>query len=152
MLRRARAIGLSLYVALTGGCYRWEVIRPTELPKLNGSSQTLVGTSGHTYAALATIAHVERPDGTMAEIKGRFDARVTVAGQTQEFEHPVDAALEGGDLKVRSSSRPPAAIPLQRIERLEVSQYDNTKTILFITGMSLVLFLGFTTVALVAID
>jgi hypothetical protein len=112
------------------------VIKPTELPKLNGSSS--VGTiSAGRHVVIASVAQVERPDGTMAEIKGQFDARITVAGNTSEYEHPVDSAIEGTDLKVRAGNRALTAIPLERIERLEVSQYDGLKTMLLWTGIGL---------------
>jgi hypothetical protein len=86
----------------------------------------------------------------MAEIKGRFDARVTADGRTQEFEHPVQSELEGADLKLRSANRAPAAIPLERIQRLEVSQYQPVQTTFAIMGLTLVAS-GLLVVALLAV-
>jgi hypothetical protein len=110
---------------LSSGCYDWELIKPTELPKLNGSFSTPIGRAGNATVVAVRVADVEREDGTLTQIKGNFDLKVTRENDdVVEFEHPVLAEIDGDDLVVRGGNRAKTHIPLVEIKHSEVSQLD----------------------------
>jgi hypothetical protein len=110
---------------VSSGCYDWELIKPAEIPKLNGSFSTPVGQAGNTTVVAVRVADVEREDGTLAQIKGKFDLKVTREnGDELEFEHPVQAETDGDDLIIRGGNRAKTRIPLYEIKHAEVSQLD----------------------------
>jgi hypothetical protein len=110
---------------LSSGCYDWELIKPTELPKLNGSFSTPIGHAGNTTVVAVRVADVEREDGTLTQIKGNFDLKVTRENDdVVEFEHPVLAEIDDDDLVVRGGNRAKTHIPLTEIKHAEVSQLN----------------------------
>jgi hypothetical protein len=114
---------------LSSGCYQWELIKPTELPKLNGSFATPVGHVGNANVVAFRVADVEREDGTLVQIKGNFDLKVTRENDEEvEFDHPVAAQIDGDDLVVRGGNRSKTNIPLTEIKHAEVSQFDSGAT------------------------
>ena len=114
------------------GCYSWERIKPSQLPKLNGAYSRVTGTTYTPSGSIAnveqTVAHVERPDGTLMEIKGNFDARVSVRSEEFLFEHPVNATTEDKVLVVTGGNRPATSFELSTVRRVEVSQFDLAAT------------------------
>ncbi len=129
-------------VFLCSGCYSWTAIQPTELPQLNGGHIRQIGTTytGDSVAAVyeVSVAHVLAPDGRTVEAKGEFDARLEgLAGQHLEFAHPVISELEDGTLVVQGANRGRTTIPLNEVERVEVSQFDSGLTTLFSMAMIL---------------
>ena len=121
---------LLLVSLLFSGCYSWSAIKPTELPKLNGASNSLNNTSGGTVRII-TVAHLEAPDGRLVQIKGESDARISTGGALPiSFTHPVRASVEGQDLIVQSANNPRTQIPLAQVKSVEVSQYDTVKSTL----------------------
>jgi hypothetical protein len=123
---------------LSSGCYSWAAIKPTELPKLNGSSTTSTAGGGHTLV-LQTVAQVEAPDGRIVEVKGESDARVTTVKPPQvlSFEHPVVANLTDDSLIVQAGNVGKTTIPLSRIESVEISQLERGQTALAATVVGL---------------
>jgi len=107
------AVSMSLAVLTTmAGCHSWVPIRPTELPKLNGTS-----------------AQVQQPDGTPVDVVEPFDASVTMRSLLPlQFNHPVRSTVEGKDLVVQGANRGRTAFPLQEVTSVEVSQPDPVKT------------------------
>jgi hypothetical protein len=123
---RGRGIAVAVVCSmLSSGCYDWELIKPTEIPKLNGSFATPVGRTGDTTVVAVRVANVEREDGTLAQIKGNFDLKVVREnGDEVEFEHPVAAEMDGDDLVIRGGNRARTHIPMYEIKHAEVSQLD----------------------------
>jgi hypothetical protein len=130
-------MGIAIAMSLTG-CYSWVDIKPSEAPKLNGSYSRVTGSvstpSGTVTTVERTVAHVETPDGTLTEITGDFDARLTTNRGTFTFEHPVNAEMEEDELWMRSSNRPPTRFALREVQSVEVSQYDPTASVLIGTA------------------
>ena len=121
-----KLVGLLLASALTAGCYTWEPIKPTELPKLSGAAVatgTVASGTNRGQVIAVSVAHVEAPDGRLVEIKGEFDARVELTnGQTVTFTHPVRAQVDGFHLTVQGGNRPPTSFPLNQVRVVTVSQ------------------------------
>jgi hypothetical protein len=110
---------------LSSGCYDWEFVKPTELPKLNGSFATPVGHEGNTTVVAVRVADVEREDGTLAQIKGKFDLKVVGQDDSEvEFVHPVAAQIDGDELVLRGGNRSKTRIPLDDIKHAEISQLN----------------------------
>jgi hypothetical protein len=144
LLRLVSVVLLGVFSLTASGCYKWVDIKPAELPKLNGSYARVTGSvptpSGVVTTVESTVAHVERPDGTLVEIKGRYDAEVTTSsGAPMRFEHPVNSTLEGDQLAVQASNRTTTAFKLQDVKSVQVSQYDATATTLAAVGASAVI-------------
>lgn len=113
---------------LLGGCYSWTAIKPTELPKLNGASTSTTQSMGR-QITLITVAQVEAPDGHLVEIQGESDTRMKTTGRPPvTFKHPVLASVEEQDLTIRSSNYGKFTIPLNKVETVEVSQFERGKT------------------------
>ena len=70
---------LLILTMLSGGCYSWTAIKPTELPKLNGAQTTTSHQMGR-QVILISAAQVETPDGRLVEIQGESDAKIQVPG------------------------------------------------------------------------
>jgi hypothetical protein len=143
LLRVVSMVLLSVFSLTASGCYKWVDIKPAELPKLNGSYARVTGSvptpSGVVTTVESTVAHVEKPDGTLVEIKGRYDAEVTTSnGLPMRFEHPVNSTLEGDQLAVQAANRPSTTFKLQDVRGVQVSQYDTTATTLAAVGASVV--------------
>jgi hypothetical protein len=122
-LLRCTLVALASLVMLS--CYHRTEIKPTELPELSDSFAAPVG--GGTGVVAVSVAHVEKPDGTLAEIRGEFDVLVRLdSGAELEFTHPVRARLTSSAmvLAVAGGNRPERRIPLERIASVEVSQFD----------------------------
>lgn len=129
---RCTSVLLAL-ILLLGGCYSWTAIKPTELPKLNGASTTTTHTMGR-QVTLISVAQVEAPDGRLVEIQGESDTRMKGTGQPPiTFKHPVLASVDDESLTVRSSNYRKFTIPLNKIESVEVSQFERSKTMAAIT-------------------
>jgi hypothetical protein len=123
---RSRGIAVGLVLAmLSSGCYDFELIKPTELPKLNGSFSTSLGRAGNATVVAVRVVDVEREDGTLAQIKGNFDLKVVrTDGREVEFEHPVRVEEDGDDFVVRGGNRGATRISLVDIQHAEVSQLN----------------------------
>jgi len=122
-------------LATNAGCLRWVDIKPTELPKLNGSYARNVGAvptpAGTQMVVERTVAHVERPDGTLVEISGRFHADVTTASAgSLRFEHPVSSVLQNDVLLIQGGNRAQTPIPLGDISAVQVSRPSPGRTTL----------------------
>ena len=129
---------LLILTTLSGGCYTWTAIKPTELPKLNGAPTATTQKTGR-QVELVSVAQVETPDGRLAEIQGKSDARIQLTGSTPMlFEHPILASIENEELTIRSGNRAKTSIPLGNIQHLEVSQLNRNQTALAGTVFGLV--------------
>ena len=115
-----RLLCLTLAVTIaTSGCYSWVDVKPTELPKLNNAG----GVSSGFMGEVQEVHKVEQPDGKIAEIRGRYDVRLTGNNGTElDFDHPVVATLAGNDLTLQAENRAPTRLPLTDIRSAEVSQ------------------------------
>ena len=120
------------------GCHTWVAIKPSELPRLNGSTEQVVSRSANSRVVAITTTPVERPDGRLVEIRGNYDVRIESGGRSQEVGSPVLAELEGDHLIVRGSNMPRSRIPLSNIDNLEVSQFQRARTVLLTTGIAMV--------------
>jgi hypothetical protein len=119
---------LLILTMLSGGCYSWTAIKPTELPKLNGAQTTTSHQMGR-QVILISAAQVETPDGRLVEIRGESDAKIQVPGAVPLlFEHPIISSVENASLTVKSANRAMTTIPLDRIQRVEVSQFERGQT------------------------
>jgi hypothetical protein len=124
------------------GCYKWVEIKPTEVVKLNGSYRRDLGSvstpSGTVTTTEVTVAHVERPDGTLVELKGDFDADITEGGSTSRFEHPVNSRIQGPFLVVASGNRAATPYIVKDIRKVEIKQYDSTTSniVLVVGGLA----------------
>lgn len=125
------------------GCYSWVPIKATELPKLNGASTIPVASmsltpppspgvtpAGAMVITKDSVAHVERPDGSLVEIKGQFDAQIDTPSGSTLFEYPVRSAVQDSSLLVQGANRAPTTIPLQQVTRVQVSQLNTEQTLL----------------------
>lgn len=120
------------------GCYDWVAIHPADLPRLNESRETPLGSSlgidrrGRLVAmdlSTATQTNVRRPDGRTVEIEGDLDARVrTSSGEQREFDAPVVAEVVDGRLGIMSANAAPIVLDMEDIAVLEVSQRNGLKT------------------------
>lgn len=123
------------------GCYKYVDIKPTELVKLNGSYSRAVGSTqtpaGSVTIVESTVAHVERPDGRLVELKGDFDAVVRTRSDHFKFVHPVNARLDGKFLVVASGNHAATPLVLSEVERVGISQYDGVMTVLVAVGAGL---------------
>lgn len=136
--------GMIAFVTLAvaaSGCTKWETVKPTELPKLNGSTSVHVGSrmvgEQRTDVIAVSVAHVEKPDGTLVKIEGEFDARVTESsGEAAHFRYPVLSSVSDADLTVQGSNRGKTDFELDQVERVEVSQPDQTATFFATLGIS----------------
>ncbi len=142
------------------GCHDWVAIRPTELPRLNGSTAVQVGTTtqygpnGTTSTApvmAVSQTAVEGPDGRMVQINGSFDARVVSGGEERTFDGPVvsELQLEGRQLNIRSANYAPVDIPISAVDSVEVSQFNAVKTSLLSGGLGII---GGTLIAIVLLS
>jgi hypothetical protein len=133
--KRLRLRGLPLvlraFIALASvaalGCYHRTAINPTELPELSDSYATPIS-ADRTLTAVS-VAHVEKPDGTVVEIRGEFDVVVRLeAGSELEFTRPVRARLDPSEtvLVISGSKEPEQRIGLDRIASVEVLQFNET--------------------------
>ncbi len=131
------AAGLS-FLYVFGGCYSAEQIKPAELPKLNGGFSEPIARTGNTTVVAVSVARVERPDGTLTEVRGRPDVELTLrSGETLTFGAPVLSEAEDDALVLRSENRAKTRVLFSNIEKAEVTQYDGTKTVLLMTGFAL---------------
>jgi hypothetical protein len=113
---------------LSGGCYSWTAIKPTELPKLNGAQTTRSNQMGR-QVVLISAAQVEAPDGRLVEIQGETDAKVHLPGSPPLlFQHPIISSVETEGLTIKSANRAKTTIPLDRIQAVEVSQFERGQT------------------------
>ena len=124
---KAGIAGCPMLVAVVGtaGCLRWVEIKPTELPKLNGSYARTTGAvptpTGPTMIVERTVAHIERPDGTLVEISGRFHADVSTSAGSLRFEHPVNSELQNDVLVIQGGNRAQTPIPLPAGDRIQLT-------------------------------
>ncbi len=119
------------------GCFRVDAIKPTELPKLNGSNVRNLGQTGNVQLIGITVTPVERIDGRTVEIKGNYDASIVRNdGRTLSFEHPVLSEIVNNTLTVKGSNRGVASWPLADVSRVDVQTYDATKTILVVVAIN----------------
>lgn len=142
-------ISIALIVSILSqvGCYDWEIVRPAEISRLS----TSVGTQGE-QADNNPIesVDVERPDGSLVHITSDRDIRITVRGGTvYHFTSPIAAVRKGDVLVLRGGNRGETRIPIGDIEKAEVSQYSDGKTMLTCLGVSALL-VGLIAVVVVA--
>jgi hypothetical protein len=129
---------LLILTMLTGGCYSWTTIKPTELPKLNGASTTSSRNMGR-QVVLISVAQVEAPDGRLVEIQGESDAKVYLPGaQPMLFEHPIISSVDGDNLTIKSAKRSKTTLALDKIQRVDVSQFERGQTTVAVSVLSLV--------------
>jgi hypothetical protein len=137
-MRAQRRCSVGSIVALlawtASGCYSHTTVKPEQLPRLNDSFA--VGTGSNIVAV--RVATVERPNGTLTEVAGKFDLAIRLRnGKELEFDHPVRAAVSGGNLTLQGANRGPTVLALAEISRAEVVQLDSVGTALEIIGISL---------------
>ena len=129
-MRRLAALGFVLLSAVVSGCYTHTPIKPTELPKLNGSGVVGLGQSGNTSVYAVSVAHVEAPDGHLEEISGRFDAVVTDGHRgTVSFDHPVESSVTGNTLTVRGGNRGQTQFDLGDVRDVTIKQRNPAEVI-----------------------
>lgn len=127
----------------SSGCIVHEVIKPTELPKVNNSYSKNIGSTVGPNGAVTpivekSVVHLERPDGTMVEIKGETDALVTLRNGTQvEIEHPVAARTNAVSLFVKGGNIAEQEFEMREIDKVEVSQISMGRTMALTTVISL---------------
>ncbi|AWV90420.1 hypothetical protein [Bradymonas sediminis] len=132
------AVGLS-----ATGCYTYEAVKPTELPKLNGSYEKTVGSTYNpnntsTPIVERSVVHLERVDGRMVEISGPMDARVTrKSGEAIVIEHPIVARTNAVSLFVKGGNIAEQEFLLQDIEKVEVEKLQGTRTGLAVLMLTL---------------
>jgi hypothetical protein len=126
-------VGSFIFLGLSG-CYSWKEIKPAELPKLNGgavAAGVVASGTNRGQVVAVSVGQAEAPDGTLVEIKGEFDARVTEAGMAPlVFQHPVRSEADDMILTVQGSNRARKDFPVEDVQKVEVSQYDHTQTML----------------------
>lgn len=115
---------------LAAGCHTTHAIRPSELPKLNGSH---AGETGHRRGRVVEVEQPSRrvlvtPDGRTVEVEGEVDATVIlVDGRRFDFEHPVLAEIAGDKLTVRGSNQA-FQFDQANISGAEVAEFNSRKT------------------------
>lgn len=134
-----RAVLSSLCLIMsTTGCYSWTEVKPTELPKLNGggvSTGRVVSGQQRGEIVAVSVSHLERPDGTLLEVNGEPDIRITNRSGTElEFDHPTEASVADGALMLRGENRANTKLMLSDIASAEVSEYDGVMTMLLYLG------------------
>lgn len=129
-----KALVLVLASAVVFGCYSNTPIKPTELPKLNGSTVVGLGQQGNTAVYGVTVAHVEAPDGHLEEVAGSFDLVVTDRRRGEvDFDHPVHSEIEGDSLSIQGGNRARTVFNLHDVTQADVVQPNNTGTLLWCT-------------------
>jgi hypothetical protein len=134
---------------LASGCYSTYRVKPSELPKINGSSTTQTGGGyvsstnahgGRTTMAVATsertVRHLLAPDESVVEVKGEVTADVGWRGQRYHLEHPLVANIEDGILELHGGNGLLRA-PVSEIEYAEVESYNVARTYELIGGLGL---------------
>ena len=133
------ALAMSVCVAMLNlGCTNWVAIRPSELPRLNGSTAVRAGTT-YDLEPIMLIAEtsVETPEGTLVTIRGDFDASIQYHGRTILAEDPVISEVTGSYLQVRAGNLRQTRMTLAEITSVEVLQAAGTKTYLLTVGLIL---------------
>jgi len=114
------------------GCYNWYSVKPTEIPKISGTVTENLGQVGDVTIVGRTERSLERDDGRIVQISGASSARLTIDGQVLDFDHPVDARVEGMSLSIASANRARVNLGLDQIQLAEVSEYSPGKTLALI--------------------
>jgi hypothetical protein len=82
---------------------------------------------------------VEKPDGTLIEIKGKYDLRLRlVNGERLYFTHPVRIEVDGDMLYLTSSDRRRTPVHMGDIEKCSVRQFDTGSTVAALIAVSVV--------------
>jgi hypothetical protein len=126
LLVRCAFIALASVAAL--GCYHRTAIKPTELPVLNESYAAPV--DGDRRVMAVGVAHVEKPDGTLVEVRGEFDVYALLDDETElKFAYPVRARLDPSEtvLILAGAKEPERRIPLEHVASVEVSQFNGER-------------------------
>jgi len=131
-----KAISAALTLTLSiSGCVTWEQVKPTELPKLNGSGHAPLAAQNTSNTVIGVlVTSVEAPDGRLVEVKGDFDVRIATDNRKIQFDHPVRSEVEEGMLSLRSSDRGLTQFLLEDVKSAEVSQDRPQQTIWAIAG------------------
>ncbi len=134
--RKTLAVLLSALV-LNTGCYSAQQVKPAEIPKLNGSFAQPVAQVGNTTVIAVSVARLERPDGTLTEIKGQPKSVIVTlhSGEEIEFDSPVLADAEEEALVLRSENRAKTRILFGDIAKAEVNAYDPGKSMALMLGL-----------------
>jgi hypothetical protein len=144
-----RLFQVLFFILLTTGCYKTEVIKPTELPKLNYAGVgTVVAGPGKGHLVAVSVGQVEGIDGRMVEVIGEYDATIVAKrGERTTFEHPVRSSIDNQLLRVGGGNRTETAFQLTDVSQVETKTYDGTATLWTILGVSL----GVTTIAAIVL-
>lgn len=111
------------------GCTKWVPIKTAELPRLNGATSQVIDQTANSRLVVVSTTNVERPDGTLVEIEGKFDLRLrTNEGEILEVDHPIAATLDGDQLTVRGSNLAPREFALSDIQSTEVTQISKGRS------------------------
>lgn len=131
MKARLVTILLAGLVGLPGpGCFRWEAMKTTDLPK--------VGTLGVKARSESRVdvnaARIETPDGRILDVGSSPVIRVTAYGKKYTFESPIRARLEGNRLVVQGSNLPRTYFQLKEITQVAVRRFNPGSIIWGILG------------------
>lgn len=121
-MKKLAVVLLGACLSLTA-CASWIEVKPSEIPKLNGMTMGVVDSGPDQGRAIAvSVRRIEKKDGTLTEITGKADVRVTTGDTIYLFRHPIQAEVRGGALIIQSANLPRTTIPLDDIEKAEISQ------------------------------
>lgn len=114
---------LAVFSICFAGCVSWISVKPSEVPKVGNMTVGMVSSGPHRgHAVAVSVAKLERSDGTLVEIKGKPDVRITSDGEVFTFKHPIEATLHGEVLTIQSSNRAATKFHLSNIQKVEVSE------------------------------
>jgi hypothetical protein len=115
--------------AASTGCYTQRSVRPSEVPKLDGSYRDPA--AGPTAPPVGnTTRLIEGADGRMLEVDGDQDLTVTMTdGKVLVFLPPLRVQDDVGDLIIRSTNRPATRLARADIKKVTVSQRDVGSTV-----------------------
>ena len=105
----------------SSGCFSYDIVKKTELPKMSNLAVGTVVSGPQTGNAVAVaVTHVERPDGRLLEVSGTPTVRIIASGKRHLFKHPIRARIEGDLLTVRSGNRPQTAFRLREVTQVAI--------------------------------
>jgi len=127
---RIRLTTLILAALLCSGCFRWEAMRVTDLPKVG----TLGVKARSENRVEVNAARVETPDGRTLNVGESPVIRVTSSGNNYTFHPPFRARLEGKHLIVQGSNRPRTHFRLKDVSQVAVRRFNPASIIWGILG------------------
>jgi hypothetical protein len=118
----------------SNACYNWVDVKPTELPKLN--DMTVVSNAWTGEVTESRV--VERSDGVLTPIKGKFDLRIQKTnGESLKFADPVRTSASENELSFQGGNRATTTVPLTEIRSTRVSQYSVAKSVLLTLAITI---------------